>query len=101
MAAAVIGFCELLCSYDEEKWAVVLIGSARAFFVVDVVKRRRREAATPLVEERRLIFSSLDLGEAADDAAGLGLTCTYVGLIILVVAFQTQSSMYYFVGRKL
>ena len=85
MAAAVIGFCELLCSYDEEEWAVVLVGSARAFFVDDVVKRRRREAATPLVKERRLFFSSLDLGEAAVDTAGLGLT--FVGLVILVVAF--------------
>ena len=71
MPAADIGFCELLCSYDDDEWAVILVGSAWTLFPDDVVKMRRRVAFNPSASETRPFASSVDLGVAALDLAGL------------------------------
>ena len=72
---------------------VVLVGSARASFADDALKRRRREKAKPFVSERRILFvSSEELGEvetaSPDEVADLGLALDLVGLIILAVGFD-------------
>ena len=71
---------------------VVLVGSARASFADDALKRRRREKAKPFDSERRLLLiSSEELGEVEttpDEVADLGLALDLVGLIILAVAFD-------------
>ena len=67
-----------------------MVGSARASFADDALKRRRREKAKPFVSERRLLLVSSEEVETAspDEVAGLGLALDLVGLIILAVAFD-------------